>query len=1188
MRSSWKWNGILLIQMTVLGSLSADDQTAQNATGALRPLPAETVLPQLADHPPSAGSEDNIGRGHDTLTVELNVARDRVAKLSPGDTVVVLEDAGPADVLPALLLSSAKVLAIVPLPDDQTATIRLGLTAGQIGELETKSLQKLNTRTGADNVQFRRRPTNLPKNAGNAGRGPKLVECTFEFSADQIEGFKVGDLVDVLAQADWPVPYQHTLVTNVPILHIGPVEAGRPVEVELGLKSHQGREVVAQFAGDKPKPNYLQVRLLKNADAGQSDAPIASPVPTAPPVTSGELQNWGIPVPIDFTGTPLSGGTTVPNPVLTPYETPTPVSSSSWSGLSCWTLVVDAETWEPLRAKLPSELVNVTPSGEIVAVLNRAELTRLQGALEFCTGEIGNHIRSTLSDIPAPASVNPLTVQRSDYGFYLPDSRHLILETDDGDPQQLHLRLSVQPRPGTTDEKLTVAGPTSLQAETRLGPDEGLLLALHPEPGAHADSENRWMIVTVLPGMELDVQLPPSHVAPTGMSTATPDPAKLRVVPAGDQDPDAVASIDISGQESTQLTLAEGSSTRIELRDRIRIVDGFDPRVVAVTAADPRHLTVRGESTGTTSIRIIDEHGAMSTVDVSVESPDATALQRLLKRLYPERSVEVIHVNSVALLLRGQVTSEEERTQFLEIARNFAPTVLDQLQLQGSVGAKPPAIPAGMRVLAIPIDESHGPLPTLQLNAPVDLMLTYQRRDETGRMQTNTTTLIESAVLFAFGERTEQPHGSAIRIVQILVPAEFVSAVRRAETVGQLSLSHSHRPSQKPILNSSYAAELSEFTADLREFSQVQPHDLSTVRALNGTPDDATGEASPHSPPSAGTPATPQVEDSLHDDIRALHTDVRRLIELLERRTSQPESDANDEGSSASSSSAATEIPPQGDCLVYFHAAWCSPCKTMNALLDAFSREHPTQRVIRLNVDSSAAAVRTFGITAVPTLLRVADGTEVERHIGLLSPTELRDFAGIADHDSSPEANLIPIRPGHVSIVRSENRIVRLALDRPEVAQIIQYDERTIGLLGAKVGQCNLSMSMSHDEPAVQIPIRVDSHAESAVGVWRVSGRRLDAVSSGKSIGLTGPDDVTIARSRMPIQRVALGNEQIVSVTVRPGVGAELRGLQSGSTTLHLWSSVDELPSSFEIHVGDGGEAGPSGAAASDDICPQM
>ena len=82
-----------------------------------------------------------------------------------------------------------------------------------------------------------------------------------------------------------------------------------------------------------------------------------------------------------------------------------------------------------------------------------------------------------------------------------------------------------------------------------------------------------------------------------------------------------------------------------------------------------------------------------------------------------------------------------------------------------------------------------------------------------------------------------------------------------------------------------------------------------------------------------------------------------------------------------------------GKVLVDFNATWCGPCRMLKPMLDEFA-ESSKVKVLSVDVDKSENLAREFGIMSIPCLILFENGTEINRSIGLIGLSELKEFVG--------------------------------------------------------------------------------------------------------------------------------------------------------------------------------------------------
>jgi thioredoxin 1 len=69
--------------------------------------------------------------------------------------------------------------------------------------------------------------------------------------------------------------------------------------------------------------------------------------------------------------------------------------------------------------------------------------------------------------------------------------------------------------------------------------------------------------------------------------------------------------------------------------------------------------------------------------------------------------------------------------------------------------------------------------------------------------------------------------------------------------------------------------------------------------------------------------------------------------------------------------------------LVDFWAAWCGPCRMLAPTVDRLAEEFGDRlKVVKLDIDASAATSTRFGIKSIPTLVLFKNGSEQDRLIG--------------------------------------------------------------------------------------------------------------------------------------------------------------------------------------------------------------
>ena len=76
-------------------------------------------------------------------------------------------------------------------------------------------------------------------------------------------------------------------------------------------------------------------------------------------------------------------------------------------------------------------------------------------------------------------------------------------------------------------------------------------------------------------------------------------------------------------------------------------------------------------------------------------------------------------------------------------------------------------------------------------------------------------------------------------------------------------------------------------------------------------------------------------------------------------------------------------IKKHESCVVYFTATWCGPCQKIKPMWKELEKEwKETHAFIIVDIDEEEDVAREFGVTCMPTFLKLAKGVQVGKMEG--------------------------------------------------------------------------------------------------------------------------------------------------------------------------------------------------------------
>lgn len=85
-----------------------------------------------------------------------------------------------------------------------------------------------------------------------------------------------------------------------------------------------------------------------------------------------------------------------------------------------------------------------------------------------------------------------------------------------------------------------------------------------------------------------------------------------------------------------------------------------------------------------------------------------------------------------------------------------------------------------------------------------------------------------------------------------------------------------------------------------------------------------------------------------------------------------------------------TDVLENNVTVVDFWAPWCGPCKIVKPIFDKLETEDLGCVIAKCNVDENSEVSTKYGIRNLPTILFIKNGEVADKHVGVISETQLR------------------------------------------------------------------------------------------------------------------------------------------------------------------------------------------------------
>ena len=78
--------------------------------------------------------------------------------------------------------------------------------------------------------------------------------------------------------------------------------------------------------------------------------------------------------------------------------------------------------------------------------------------------------------------------------------------------------------------------------------------------------------------------------------------------------------------------------------------------------------------------------------------------------------------------------------------------------------------------------------------------------------------------------------------------------------------------------------------------------------------------------------------------------------------------------------------------VIDFWAAWCGPCRMVGPIIDELSNENNDIVIGKVDITVNPESTTKYGVTSIPTIVFIKDGSEVYRQRGAVPKKALQEI----------------------------------------------------------------------------------------------------------------------------------------------------------------------------------------------------